>query len=113
MPWSEFADTTCNLPPRESSGVLVMFSGGSDSSLTASLLSEQHTVVHLVTYHHRAMSFQTKCTASFEFLRKAHGESKFTHSVLDINDLMTKLFFRPLPNDLREYGTYALPMCCG
>src|SRR5262245_11027889 len=101
------------LPPRETSPALVMFSGGSDSSLTASLLSERHTVVHLITYSHQAMWFDDKSLHSVAYLRKAHGEHKFVHEFIQIKDLMGKIFFRPLPADLRRYGTYALPMCCG
>ena len=101
------------LPARATSPVLVMFSGGSDSTLTASLLSEGHTVVHLVTYSHQAMWFDDKSRHSVAHLRKAHGEHKFVHESINIKDLMGKIFFRPLPDDLRRYGTYALPRCCG
>jgi hypothetical protein len=101
------------LPPRSEGPVLVMFSGGSDSTLTASLLSELHPVVHLVTYEHAAMSFASKSQNAVETLRKAHGAERFVYTLLDINGLMGKIFFRPLPQDLRKYGTYALPMCCG
>jgi hypothetical protein len=90
-----------------------MFSGGSDSTLTASLLSELHTVVHLVTYEHRAMSFASKSRNAAESLRRAHGADRFVHSLIDINGLMGRIFVRQLPSDLRTYGTYALPMCCG
>jgi hypothetical protein len=101
------------LPPRSEGPVLVMFSGGSDSTLTASLLSELHTVVHLVTYEHKAMSFASKSEKAVESLRKAHGAERFVYTLLDINGLMSRIFFRQLPTDLRKYGTYALPMCCG
>ncbi|HYF40508.1 MAG TPA: hypothetical protein VD930_12515 [Gemmatimonadales bacterium] len=112
-------DITCKggsaapLPPRSEGPVLVMFSGGSDSTLTASLLSELHPVVHLVTYEHKAMSFASKSQLAVENLRKAHGADRFVYSLLDINSFMARIFFRPLPQDLRKYGTYALPMCCG
>ncbi len=100
-------------PARHEGDVAVLFSGGSDSSLTASLLSEQHRVVHLITYAHHAMSFPERCLNSLTYLRKAYGEKKFQHTFLDINALMGCLYFQPLAADLREYGTYALPMCCG
>jgi len=90
-----------------------MFSGGSDSTLTASLLSELHPVVHLVTYEHKAMSFASKSKLAVETLRKAHGADRFVYTLLDINSFMARIFFRPLPQDLRKYGTCALPMCCG
>lgn len=112
-------DTTCRvasaapLPPRSEGPVLVMFSGGSDSTLTASLLSELHPVVHLVTYEHKAMSFASKSKLAVDNLRKAHGADRFVYTLLDINSFMARIFFRPLPQDLRKYGTYALPMCCG
>jgi len=108
------ATTTERRPPSRSEGpVLVMFSGGSDSTLTASLLSEQHTVVHLVTYEHSAMTFAAKSRNAAEALRVAHGAERFVHSMIDINGYMARIFLRPLPQDLRRYGTYALPMCCG
>lgn len=90
-----------------------MFSGGSDSTLTASLLSENHTQVHLLTYSHKAMGFDKKCLTSFAFLQQRHGAERFVHQFLDINSLMAELFFKPLPKDLMTWGTYALPMCCG
>jgi hypothetical protein len=101
------------LPPRHEGPVLVMFSGGSDSTLTASLLSELHTVVHLVTYEHKAMSFASKSAKAVESLRAAHGADRFEYHLLDINGLMSRIFVRQLPADLSKYGTYALPMCCG
>jgi hypothetical protein len=101
------------LPLPEESQVTVMFSGGSDSTLTASLLVEKHTHVHLLTYRHKAMRFEDKCLNALALLQKAHGADRFTHHFIDINPLMSQLFFRPLAKDLGKYGTYALPMCCG
>lgn len=91
----------------------MLFSGGSDSTLTASLLAEKQAVVHLVTYNHIAMSYHEKCLHAFEKLKAAQGAQKFVHHFFEINGLMKEIFFKPLPRDLKEYGTYALPMCCG
>ncbi len=93
--------------------VTVLFSGGSDSNLTASLLAEKHSVVHLVTYRHRIMRFEEKCLKSLELLRQAHGHHRFTHEFIDLNPVFDRLFFRRLAADLRRWGTYAFPMCCG
>jgi hypothetical protein len=90
-----------------------MFSGGSDSTLLASMFAQEHTVVHLVTYHHAVMTFAAKSANAFEMLQRAFGRGRFVHSIMDINDLMGRIFARPLPRDLKTYGTYALPMCCG
>lgn len=102
-------------PPRIETGsaATVMFSGGSDSTLVASLLAERFERVHLLTYKHRAMGFASKCLTSLDRLRSKHGADKFEHTFIDINPLMDRLFFRPLAGDLKDYGTYALPMCCG
>src|SRR5262245_43776579 len=99
--------------PDPTAHVTVMFSGGSDSTLTASMFAEKYAHVHLLTYKHAAMSFEEKCVKSLERLQKAHGADRFTHKFIDINPLMARMFVKPLARDLREYGTYALPMCCG
>jgi len=93
--------------------VTVMFSGGSDSTLTASLLWERHSHVHLLTYRHAAMQFEEKCLRSYERLQRAHGAERFTHQFINLNALMKQLFVKPIVRDLKTYGTYALPMCCG
>jgi hypothetical protein len=102
------ADKTPLKPP-----VTVLFSGGSDSTLTASLLAREHEHVHLLTYKHRIMRFGKKCLKSLDSLQKAYGEDRFTHAFLDLNPIFDKLFFGSLAADLRRWGTYALPMCCG
>jgi len=56
---------------------------------------------------------EKKCLTSLERLQKAHGSDQFTHQFLDVSPIMGKLFVRPLVRDLKTYGTYALPMCCG
>lgn len=100
-------------PQHRNGPVVVLFSGGSDSTLVASMLAETHSVVHLVTYRHRIMRHEEKCLNSLESLRKAHGTDRFRHEFLDLNPLLNELYFRSLAGDLRRWGTYALPMCCG
>lgn len=109
-PCTPFSDTSCE---PDSDAAAVLFSGGSDSTLTASLLSERHAVVHLLTYHHRAMRFVEKSRRAVLALQQAHGPARFIHRLVDINPLMNRLFTSALPADLHHYGTYALPMCCG
>jgi len=107
---------TSSLSPGEqkfNSEVAVLFSGGSDSTLAASMLIKEHNIVHLLTYKHRAMTFEKKCIHSLQRLCNKYGKERFKHSFFNINPIFDSIFFKLLPNDLREYGTYALPMCCG
>lgn len=107
--------TTCReLPTPDEPGqpATVLFSGGSDSTLTASLYAERGFHVHLVTYRHRIMRFEKKCLKSLASLRAKHGDC-FTHAFLDMNPVQDLIYFRHLADDLRRWGTYALPMCCG
>lgn len=97
----------------KNSEAAVLFSGGSDSTLTASILSEKYDTVHLLTYQHRGMKFEKKCIHSLKHLRDKFGEDRFVHSFFDINSVMDEIYFKFLAKDFREYGTYALPMCCG
>ena len=99
--------------PEPGTPATVLFSGGSDSTLTASLYAEAGFTVHLVTYSHRVMRFTDKCLKSLESLREHHGADRFVHSFASLDPLMDLLFFKPLCRDLRRWGTYALPMCCG
>ena len=108
------ATTSRELPTPEHPGepATVLFSGGSDSTLTASLYADRGFLVHLVTYRHRIMRFEEKCLRSLASLRERHGD-RFTHSFVTMNPLFDRLFFKPLASDLRRWGTYAMPMCCG
>lgn len=74
------------------SAVTVLVSGGSDSTLTASLLSERFERVHLLTFRHRALVAEQKCLVSLARLWKAHGMQRFTHSFIDVNSIMKRLF---------------------
>lgn len=100
-------------PPEPDTPATVLFSGGSDSTLTASLYAEKGFRVHLVTYGHRVMRFTDKCLKSLQSLQDRHGADRFRHQFIDLNPIMDRLYFKELAGDLRRYGTYALPMCCG
>ncbi len=115
-PSTPSSSTTCGpgaLPPEPLGPVTVLFSGGSDSTLTAALLARKHSHVHLLTYRHRVMRFEKKCLKALATLRDKYGEERFTHEFIELNPIFDKLFFGRLAADLRRYGTYALPMCCG
>jgi hypothetical protein len=85
--------------------VTLMFSGGVDSTVTASLLAQRFKKVHLVTYsngyahsHFRRAEIRAK-----ELL--AVFPDKFCHSLLSIRELFEFLTVNTLEKDFREYGS--------
>ena len=96
--------------------VSVLFSGGSDSTLAVARVCERFERVHLLTYQHSAMFFVDKSQVNVERLRRKFGEDKFTHKIIDIDDLFQSILYgNPTQrfSDIRKYGTYLSACFCG
>lgn len=90
----------------------VLFSGGSDSTLVAALLCMRFKKVHLLTFHHSAMSFSEKSKVNVKRLEEKFGKDKITHRLIDIEEIFQKLYYSNYLRDLKRLGAFLAPATC-
>jgi 7-cyano-7-deazaguanine synthase in queuosine biosynthesis len=91
--------------------VCIMFSGGSDSSLTAYRMSLEFDKVHLLTFRQFGQVGIENSQKSFAVLdEKLPG--KFIHSMIDINDMFRRIYYRHYLRNLIKYRTLQLQFVC-
>jgi predicted subunit of tRNA(5-methylaminomethyl-2-thiouridylate) methyltransferase len=84
----------------------VMFSGGIDSLLAAVLLLKEYDKVHLVTFDKGYLEFGVKNNIpNVDRLKKAFGEDRITHQVIDIKDLHKRISVSSFFKDRKDYNT--------
>ena len=90
----------------------VLFSGGSDSTLVAALSCMQFKKVHLLTFHHSAMSFSDKSKVNVKRLGEKFGKDKIAHRLIDIEGIFQKLYYSNYLRDLKRLGAFLAPATC-
>lgn len=91
--------------------VVVQFSGGSDSSLTAFRMSQQFDMVHLLTFRHFGQVNVENSKKSFDIL-DAKFPGKFRHSIIDISELFEKIYNHKYWINLIKYRTLQMQFPC-
>jgi tRNA(Ile)-lysidine synthase TilS/MesJ len=92
----------------ETKPACVLFSGGADSTLAASIISEQYSPVHLLSFKHHHMSQLEKTTQSAHHLQEHFGAGKILHQWIDMTGLWRKMNCEPPQGSLRLPGLFAL-----
>jgi hypothetical protein len=97
--------------------IVIRFSGGSDSSLTAAIMAERFRKVHLVTFSHAGLPVQEvkKSKKAVEWLSKKYGEDKFVHRIYPLEDLRSQIYFDKYFQEFFQLGLYrsnACASCC-
>jgi len=95
----------------KSSQACVLFSGGSDSSLTAYLSAQEFVKVHLLTYKQFGQLNIENSKISFNVLdQKMPG--KFIHEIIDISNMFLKIYNRNYLRNLFKYKTLQMQFPC-
>lgn len=89
----------------------ILFSGGSDSSLTAYRMSLEFDEVHLLTYKHFGQVDIENSKLSFAVLDKKFP-GKFVHLITDVSDMFLQIYNRRYIRNLLKYRTLQLQFTC-
>jgi hypothetical protein len=89
----------------------VLYSGGSDSTLTASYMLENFKRVHLLTYHSSVISNPENAGFNVKNLGMKYGKENIVHRIMDINPIFKKIYLNSLSEDVFRYGLLALGAC--
>ena len=91
--------------------VVLLFSGGTDSTYTAVLMNQEYQKIHLITYD-RFGFFNTKnCLDNALALREKFGENKFVHRFINIDDFYKKIAYSNYFQDILKYRFFLLLTC--
>lgn len=93
------------------SEAIVLFSGGSDSTLAAALMAEQHDKVHLLTFDRLSFLGASSYTKdNFENLKSIYGQERIVHKVLKIDAVHSFLCYQNYFSMVREFRTAVTAM---
>ncbi|MFX1392839.1 MAG: hypothetical protein ACFFAH_04610 [Promethearchaeota archaeon] len=89
-----------------------MYSGGSDSTLTAALMCDQFEEVHLLSYFHRGIPLIERTKINVKRISKKYRNNKIIHKLINIEDLYKKIYYDKYFKDLLKYKTYITSCSC-
>ncbi|MFC1554837.1 7-cyano-7-deazaguanine synthase [candidate division KSB1 bacterium] len=95
------------------SGISVLFSGGSDSTLAAVKAMEKTEEVHLLTFHHKLMGKTGKHKKVILELRELYKNNLIIEYEEEIDNLYKKCYTTKMQNYLLKYRTFYFPWLCG
>jgi len=91
--------------------VCILFSGGSDSSLTAYKMSQEFDQVHLLTYKQFGQIDIENSKLSFSILNGKYP-GKFIHTITEVSDLFERIYYHRYLRNIFKYGSLQLQFTC-
>ncbi|MEZ4268640.1 MAG: 7-cyano-7-deazaguanine synthase [Myxococcota bacterium] len=91
--------------------VVVLFSGGTDSMLTAALAAERFDEVFLVTYHRLGLAGTENSARGAEALANKYGADRIHHEIIDITKLFKHVSYERYLQNLRKHKLFLLSTC--
>ncbi|MFA5260514.1 MAG: hypothetical protein WC450_04735 [Candidatus Omnitrophota bacterium] len=89
----------------------VLFSGGTDSTLTAALMADRFQKVHLVTYTRYGFFSVGNTKLNARKLMDKYGKDRYVHHIINIDALTEHVFYERYWHNLSRYGFFVLSIC--
>ena len=91
--------------------VAILFSGGTDSTLTAAMLQENFEKVHLVTYDRFGFHATDNTAVQTQALKEKYGEDRFVHTFLNVDKLFQHVSYENYFENIKKHGLFNLSTC--
>ena len=91
--------------------LVLLFSGGIDSTYTVTLMQEEWNKIYLITYDRFGFLNTSNSKRSASDLKKRFGEEKFTHRIINIDKLFRKISYESYLKDVFRYKLFLLSTC--
>ncbi|MFH2203256.1 MAG: 7-cyano-7-deazaguanine synthase [Elusimicrobiota bacterium] len=91
--------------------MVVLFSGGTDSTLAAALAAESGRKIHLVTYDRFGLYSTGNTRRAAQGLSEKFGADKVTHTVLRYDGLFRHASYERYLSNLTRHGFFVLSTC--
>ena len=89
----------------------LLFSGGTDSTYTATLMSKEYSRIHLITYDRLGFKNTENSKSVAQGLKEKFGEDKFTHRIINIDALFKKIAYNNYIRDVVKHRFFVLLIC--
>jgi hypothetical protein len=91
--------------------ILILYSGGTDSTAAAALVAERHDNITLVTYRHAGISNVGNSRRNIVKLRETFPLALFSHELIDFDPLFRLVTYHDYLGSLRRHGFFTLTTC--
>ncbi len=91
--------------------IVVLYSGGTDSTLAAALAAEEFDRIHLVSYKRFGVSSIENSRINAKMLVDRYGEEKVSHSIIRIDRLFKFISYERYFYNLFKFGFQNLSTC--
>ncbi|OUR93730.1 hypothetical protein A9Q84_19910 [Halobacteriovorax marinus] len=91
--------------------VAILFSGGTDSTLTAALLEKSFEKIHLVTYNRFGFHATDNTAVQAKMLKDKFGAERFVHDILNVDKLFKHISYERYVKNIKEFGFFNLSTC--
>ena len=92
--------------------VLVLYSGGSDSTLASALACMRFEKVHLLTCRTSMMYNLRKAKTNVTLLQERFGKDKVIHRFSDSDEIFKTVYLSAYRRDIIKYGAYLSALVC-
>jgi predicted subunit of tRNA(5-methylaminomethyl-2-thiouridylate) methyltransferase len=90
---------------------VVLYSGGTDSTVVAALAAQAFDIVHLLTFTRFGIHHPGRSRANVGKLKAKYGPDRFVHRILDIDRLFRKIAYGGYAGCVRRHGFFVLATC--
>jgi PP-loop superfamily ATP-utilizing enzyme len=90
---------------------VVLFSGGSDSMLTASIMAKDFSQIDLITFDRYGIFQVENSRKNVEILVDKFGSEKFTHHIINFNKVFKKISYQNYMKNIMQFGFMNLGTC--
>ena len=91
--------------------LVVLFSGGTDSTCTAALVAGDYERIHLVTYSRFGLFHMEHASTNVALLRHRFGENRFIHTIIPVDRIFKEISYARYWRLLIKYGLFLLSTC--
>lgn len=91
--------------------VAILFSGGTDSTLTAALLQESFEIIHLITYDRFGFHSTDNTGLQTQLLKDKYGDERFIHTILNVDKLFKHISYENYFENIKKHGLFNLSTC--
>ena len=89
----------------------MLFSGGTDSMLSAALMAEKYKKIYLITYNRFGLFSVSNSKINVQKLKNKFGEDKFTHRIIRIDKLSKYVFYERYFHNFIKHRFFLLSIC--